>query len=105
MPGSLPPAPYPSYSLGSILRRVPTPDSLPMYRPTRMLVWLRLPPRYNALRVESQCLRGLRTSNSLQLAIALLKAPAHQATGSTLFQWLLATGHTFPFQLSEPVLP
>ena len=40
MSGSLPPASYPSYSLGSIPRRVPTSDGLPMYRVTRLLVWL-----------------------------------------------------------------
>jgi len=40
MSDSFPLASYPSYSLGSIPRRVPTPDGLPMYRVTRMSVWL-----------------------------------------------------------------
>ena len=40
MSDSLPPASYPSYSLGSNPRRVPTSDGLPMYRVTRMSVWL-----------------------------------------------------------------
>ena len=41
MSDSLPPASYPSYSLGSNPRRVPTSDGLLTYRVTRMSVWLR----------------------------------------------------------------
>ena len=66
MSDSLPPASYPSYSLGSIPRRVPTSDGLPMYRVTRLLVWLcHLATTLYELRVSVTRITDL---NSLQVS-------------------------------------